>query len=160
MPFTLPLDPDNSAHFQALLHALSDPKLRQGLRAQKELPDNIRQLVSMIDDARFLEMSNKIASRYSLVRQGKESLDTLKSDGAELLDFLQSRYPDALKALRRYGERVAPAMQRNQAYLGPALSVAVNTQAVANAAVYVNVAAATNVAVALEAVAVVGVVVT
>ncbi len=153
---TLPLSLATTRRFEVFLGALDDKKVRDGLRKQnKDLPPGISELVTAIDDKKFIEMAHDVARRYASMIQEKTPVDDVKAAGTKLQQYLTSTYPNGHALLRDYATRVGPDLLRGR--VAANADVVANVEAVANAAVYVDAAVATHVAVAVIAVVVVAV---
>jgi len=144
---------------EAFLKALEDDNIRNGLAGRRtELPENVIQLVDLINDQNFRNMANHIVQDYRDFIKGRKPLNEVQAAGMQLNDYLSTSYPVALQSLTDYAHRVAseirlPAPNEfGTVFAGANIAAYANAAIVANAFVYANAAVATLAAVAAAAV--------
>jgi hypothetical protein len=155
----LPLTLNTTKSFEVFLSALDDPDVREGLRRQRTtLPAGVTDVLTMLDDTTFLDMSFDAARKYRAMLRERTTVQEVKETGAQLHDYLSSNYPAGLRIMQNYADAIGPQVLAGQGGTVEIHSdVVANVEAVVNAAVYVDAAVATHVAVAVVVVVVLAV---
>lgn len=140
--FYLPLNLDTTRNFETMLRALEDPKVRKGLAKQKAgLPQGVKELVVMLDDAKFKKLADDAVAKYNSMMLGDlGQQEVVKVAGKELYEFMSTNYPSGFEMLRTYAANAGDIRAMGVAVNAEA---AANAYAVVNAVVWANVAAAT-----------------
>jgi hypothetical protein len=152
----LPLTLNTTKSFEVFLSALDDRDVREGLRRQRTtLPAGVTDVLTMLDDTTFLDMSFDAARKYRSMLRERTTVQEVKEAGAQLHDYLSSNYPAGLRIMQDYAAAVGPEVLAGRVAIHS--DAVANVEAIANAAVYVDAAVATHVAAAVVVVVVLAV---
>jgi hypothetical protein len=161
----LPLKLDNRRNIEALFIGLEDERIRGALATQRGVPDEVKQLICLVEDEKFLSMASDVIEKIRRLDRGRpksgklnlkppkrgpepKDLREIRAEASVATEYITQRYPQGVALLRRFGESAFGSQVTLQAWFAVNLDVAANAEALVNAAAYTNVAVATFVFVA------------
>ena len=149
MSFKISVSLTDLQQFNIFFAAITDINVRKQLEENNTTPENVKQMINLVNDENFVTMSKMIANIVKQYSVTTEANSKLKESADIYVDYIKKNYPQALELMTLY----ANFSKSKSALTGSAqlnTNVDVNAEAVANAVAVTNVAGVTDVAVAVE----------
>ncbi|SFN71222.1 hypothetical protein SAMN05216516_11528 [Izhakiella capsodis] len=149
MSFKITVSLTDLQQFNVFFAAITDINIRKQLEENNSTPENVKQMINLVNDENFVTMSKMIANIVKQYSDTTEANSKLKESADIYVDYIKKHYPQALELMTLY----ANLSKSKSALTGSAqvnTNVDVNAEAVANAVAVTNVAGVTDVAVAVE----------